>query len=301
MSKSNASQAAVGYAAAIDSRPFTWRAHEPLVLGGVDTYCNIHARFQLTLLNFTVLGPKATTFSSTTDYFAYVADADLQQLHQQPSSVDDETDARKKLIYWETFKSLVSRQVIATFDSGPFKLICDDFGSANMIVNNEHDLEIVGVIDWEWSYAGPCQLICTPPHWLLLDSPNNWFEDDDSVITRYEKSLEIYLKILKEEEESILVNVPLAARPSVLMRECQKNGRMWLHCIIRQGFNGPDMFVWDRLRNATPDFNQLAAEVSEESIAVFIKEKMRALEDYSLELDKKQGWFDQLLSTASQS
>ncbi|KAH8590402.1 hypothetical protein B0O99DRAFT_676005 [Bisporella sp. PMI_857] len=53
-----------------------------------------------------------------------------------------------------------------------------------MIVNNERDLKIVGVIDWEWSYAGPCQLFCSPPHWLLLDSPNYWFKDDNGVVTR---------------------------------------------------------------------------------------------------------------------
>jgi hypothetical protein len=39
LSKSPISQRAVGYAAEIGSRPFTWRAHEALVLGGVDTYC----------------------------------------------------------------------------------------------------------------------------------------------------------------------------------------------------------------------------------------------------------------------
>ena len=32
----------VEYAAAIGSRPFTWRAHESLALGGVDTYCMFH-------------------------------------------------------------------------------------------------------------------------------------------------------------------------------------------------------------------------------------------------------------------
>lgn len=42
LSKSTASRRAVDFAAEIDSRPFTWRAHEALVLGGVDTYCMFH-------------------------------------------------------------------------------------------------------------------------------------------------------------------------------------------------------------------------------------------------------------------
>lgn len=169
-----------------------------------------------------------------------------------------------------------------------------------MIVNNERDLKIVGVIDWEWSYAGPCQLFCSPPHWLLLDSPNYWFKDDNSVATRYEKSLEMFLRILEEEEGAIFRDVPLIERPSALMRECKEDGRMWFHCIIRQGFNGPDMLVWERLRVATPDFDRLIEAVSEEKITAFVKEKMVALAKYRLKRDKKREWFDQVMSTASQ-
>ncbi|KAH6716480.1 hypothetical protein BKA61DRAFT_631782 [Leptodontidium sp. MPI-SDFR-AT-0119] len=283
LSKSTASRRAVDFAAEIDSRPFTWRAHEALVLGGVDTYC-----------------PKATTFSSTADYFAYVAEGDLQQLYQQPSAVDDEADARQKLIYWEAFKSLIPRHVLAKYDKGPFKLIYDDFGPANMIVNNERELKIVGVIDWEWSYAGPCQLFSSPPHWLLLDSPNHWFQDDIGLATRYEKSLEMFLGILEEEEGVTLKDVPVNERLSGLMRECKEDGRMWFYCIIRQGFNEPDMLVWERLRTATPDFDQFVKAVSEEEITAFIKEKMIALAKYRLERDKKREWFDQVMSAASQ-
>ncbi|KAI9055543.1 hypothetical protein LZ554_000490 [Drepanopeziza brunnea f. sp. 'monogermtubi'] len=260
LSRSPISQSAVGYAAAIDSRPFTWRAHEALVLGGVDTYC-----------------PKATTFSSTADYFAYVAEGVLQQLYQQPSAVDDETDAREKLIYWEIFKSLTPRHVLA-----------------------KRDLKIVGVIDWEWSYAGPRQIFCSPPHWLLLDPPNHWYKDDNSVAPRYDKFLEMFLGILEEEEGAILKEIPLNERPSALMRECKEDGRSWFHCIIRQGFNGPDMFVWEQLRAATPDFDRLVGEVSEEKIAVFLKEKRTALAKYRLNRDKKRDWFDQIMCTASQ-
>lgn len=52
-------------------------------------------------------------------------------------------------------KTLVSRFASPETDHGPFKLICDDFGLANMIVNNAEELQIVLVHDWEWSYAGP--------------------------------------------------------------------------------------------------------------------------------------------------
>lgn len=38
-SESTATPRGEEYTAAIESRPFTWRSHESLVLGGVDTYC----------------------------------------------------------------------------------------------------------------------------------------------------------------------------------------------------------------------------------------------------------------------
>ena len=40
------------------------------------------------------------------------------------------------------------------YDHGPFKLICDDLGLANMIVKSKEDLTIVGIVDLEWSYIG---------------------------------------------------------------------------------------------------------------------------------------------------
>ena len=81
------------------------------------------------------------------------------------------------------------------------------------------------------------------------------------------------------------------------MRECKEDGRMWFHNIIRQGFNGPDMLVWERLRAATPDFEQLVEAIPEEKVTTFIKEKMTALTQYRLERDKKREWFDQVTST----
>ena len=58
------------------------------------------------------------------------------------------------------------------------------------------------------------------------------------------------------------------------------------------------MLVWERLRSATPDFDQLVDAIPEEKVTIFIKEKMAALEKYRLERDEKQKWFEiQITST----
>jgi hypothetical protein len=109
---------------------------------------------------------------------------DLQHLYEQPNSVDNAPDAREKYIYFNLMKALIARHVLPGYDKGPFKLVCDDFQPTNTIVNNEQDLKIVAVIDWEWSYTAPVQLANSTPSWLLIESPNAWSSVDER-LTRF--------------------------------------------------------------------------------------------------------------------
>jgi hypothetical protein len=96
-------------------------------------------------------------------YFQYVIDQDWQQLRYQPNSITGELDAIAKYASLSILESLIPRFVNVAYEKGPFKLICDDFGPANMIVKSEKDLTIVGVVDLEWVYAGPAQLFGSAP------------------------------------------------------------------------------------------------------------------------------------------
>lgn len=46
-----------------------------------------------------------------------------------------------------------------TYNHGPYKLICDDFGLASVTIRSEDDLTIVGVVDLELLYTGPSQYL----------------------------------------------------------------------------------------------------------------------------------------------
>ncbi|TLD37546.1 hypothetical protein E2P81_ATG04358 [Venturia nashicola] len=237
----------------ICSRPLTWKAHE-------------------------ILSSQTASFSSTTDYFKYVADQDLQHLYKQSNSVDDENDARKKYAYWNAFKALVPCLVSAEHEKGPFKLICDDFGPANMIVDNAQNLNIVAVIDWEWTYTGPYQLFWSPPRWLLIQPPNSW-EDSDERLSIYHRYLELYIRILGEEEVRVLgADIHPEERPSKMMRQFRANGWMWFHHIIWGGFNGPTHIPFKELQASTADFDRLVAEVPQEDIDDFVKTKIDHLD-----------------------
>lgn len=228
------------------------------------------------------------------DYFTHVANNDWRHLRNQLNSVDDEDDARKKYLHWSVLESLIPRFVIPRHDKGPFKLICDDFGPANMIVNNAQDLEIVSVIDWEWSYTGPLQLFWSPPRWLLMQSPNTWSESDER-LTEYNRYLDMYLRILEDEEDAYhCEGVFPEDRPSALMRQCRTNGRMWFHHIIWEGFNGPTHVPFEQLRTAIPDFDELIATVPTKEVDAFVETKMRDLEKYRLKLAEKRAWYQRL-------
>ncbi|KAM5347251.1 hypothetical protein ACJ41O_010256 [Fusarium nematophilum] len=253
--------------ATVHSRPLTKKSHDFILDSGVD-----------------VLAPRGKTFASTTEYFHHVVDGELQHLHDQPNSVDDEHDARQKYIYWNVMKALVARHVLPSHDRGPFKLTCDDFQPTNMIVNNQDDLQVVAVIDWEWSYTAPAQLVNSTPTWLLIESPNAWGWIDER-LARFEKHLAIFSRILLEDEPKILGNdFPVEQKPSTMLRACQEDGRQWFHFILLRGFNGPSYVPFVKLREETKDWDELTAAIPEADIHRFVQKKMQDLKKYEDEL-----------------
>ncbi|KAI1741707.1 hypothetical protein F4680DRAFT_414809 [Xylaria scruposa] len=272
-----------GFSAIISSRPLTQKVHDFIENGGVD-----------------VLGPEKKTYSSTSEYFHHIIDQDLQHLDKQPNSVDDAKDAKDKFVYWNIMKDLVARHVLPSRDTGPFKFMCDDFQPANMIVDNEQDLKIIAVIDWEWSYAAPSQMVYSTPSWLLIESPNTWPSIDEKLV-RFNKHLELYTRILEEEEKKVLGDdIREDEKPSVLLKECQKQGRQWFHFILLRGFNGPTCVPFTKLREETADWDELASAIPGDKIEAFVQKKMADLERYETQLADMQQRYNMALAGESE-
>lgn len=211
------------------------------------------------------LGPSNTTFSSIVEYLQHIAEQEWRHLNEQLNSVDSEQDARLHYTFWCVFEKLVPRFISHDYDRGPFKLICYEFGPANMMVNNTKDLKIVAVLDWEWSYAGLYQLFCCPPRWLVLDRSNQWAHEDGRVQLRYIKYLDIFIQALEMEEMDTPQDVaPMEESLSTMMKE-RKGWQMWFHHIIWEGSDGPTCVPFN-----TDEF---------------VKMKMQHLIDYKRKLD----------------
>lgn len=180
--------------------------------------------------------------------------------------------------------------VNAQYDHGKFKLICDDLGLANLIVRSKDDLTVVGVIDLEWSYVGPAQLFGSP-WWLLQDRPVNsaWdYEGDEppKITTRYFKYLEIFIRVLEEEE----ANMPghEERELSSLIKWSQASGAMWLHMLLLSGFNDHHSFPFMQLRRHIGDdkWAEHEKEVNDEELDAFAALKVRELDKYDEALER---------------
>src|ERR1700694_5515530 len=154
------------------------------------------------------IGNRGQGFATTTEYFQYVIGQDWEQLVHQPNSTFGLYDAKNKYLAFKVLKTLIRDLVNAKYDCCKFKLICDDLGLANLIVRGREYLTIVGVVDLEWSYIGPAQLFGSAPWWLLQDRLVNsaWDckgDEPPKIAARYFKCLEIFIRVLEEEEARI--------------------------------------------------------------------------------------------------
>ncbi|KAI9695767.1 MAG: hypothetical protein M1820_008439 [Bogoriella megaspora] len=271
-------------------RPLTFKAHDILHNGGVDTFGFNQAH---PLSNF-YIGDRYQSFATATEYFEYVAGQDLEQLIHQPNSVDGPYDAKSKLKAFKTLKALIPNFINAKYERGKGKLICDDLGLANLIVRSKEDLTVVAVIDLEWSYIGPTQLFATAPWWLLQDRPVNsaWDCEDNKppkVATRYFKYLEIFKRVLKEEEAKMPGHEEKEF--SNLVQWSQDSGAMWMHMLLSSGFNDQRSFPFTQLRRhfGLLEWKRCEKEFDNaEQLDAFVARKVRELEEYYDALDKRE-------------
>jgi hypothetical protein len=93
-------------------------------------------------------------FQSVTSYVQDLVQQSIRHLRKQRNSVDNVDDARKKYIHRQRVQRAAPHFVSEKHNLGPYKIICDDMRPGNMKINSE-TLEIIGMLDVEWTYAGP--------------------------------------------------------------------------------------------------------------------------------------------------
>ncbi|KAH9211485.1 kinase-like domain-containing protein [Leptodontidium sp. 2 PMI_412] len=222
---------------------------------------------------------------TVTEYVDRLVQQNTTHLHEQRNSIDDVDDARHKYCLRQRVKSIAPHFVSNNYDSGPFKLICDDFRPGNILVK-EDTLEIVAVVDWEWTYAGPYQFLFSPPSWLILENPTSWTSSDKA---RYQTKFLIFLKSLEEAEAQREIDmgeeVPADQKMSILMRQSMEDGKFWFNELIRETFNFDEEVLWPNIEPLLDERGLADVGIPNETeVEEFIRMKMEDLSQYKLDL-----------------
>lgn len=179
------------------------------------TFDKIGSLYQDQATSEFVIGPEVETgkgpWSSSTDYYNDLADHVLREC---VSIAEVDAQENPSFVLPIIFKHLVSLYGIQSCVRGPFRLTNRDFGSHNLLIND--DFEIVGVIDFDGVMAAPIEVAAQYPTLTGLDrgAPGN-VPDHPAVIERLERiqpQLEEYKELLKIAESRFVVegSTPIA-------------------------------------------------------------------------------------------
>lgn len=136
------------------------------------------------------------TLASASAYTSMLLDLADNAFAQGRSSVtEDEDEGADALYHLNIFRQYAEKWVDCRLDQGPFVLVHGDFEPFNLIVNGEMD--IVCVLDWEWSRVIPCQFF-KPPLWLA--NPDPTMLAYDFMYQRYIEQFDRFLGIMRTLE-----------------------------------------------------------------------------------------------------
>ncbi|KAB5580948.1 hypothetical protein GE09DRAFT_1213383 [Coniochaeta sp. 2T2.1] len=207
------------------------------------------------------------TYPSSHEWYSYLADRHITHLvFQHNNAVLSKDDCRDKFVARYLFRQLIGERrypqaSTASSTDGPyietFNFYCDDFRPASVLI--DENMKVVGVIDWEWSCFAPASYASDPPWWLICTKPDFDVIGFDSWCERYQVHLDVWLKVLEEEEEKFnqanlssrlagmsirggTEDKPLSAR----MRENWDSGSFWVNFAARKPYSFEPMY-WKQI------------------------------------------------------
>jgi len=189
------------------------------------------------------------TFQSASTYFNKLADLHLEHLtHQRNDAVDSADDCRRRYLARLLFRKLAREGKFTTSSTnfGPFHIWCDDLRPSNVLIND--NFQIVGVVDWEFTYSAPMEFSHAPPWWLLLEQPEYWPDGIEAWTEVYESRLQTFLKVLRKQEEVAIDrgSLKVEQRLSRPMQQSWESGDFWVTYAARKSF-AFDAVFWKKL------------------------------------------------------
>ena len=221
---------------------------------------NMNELVRLGTLPRSKLPPLDATFQTASSYIEALAQLNIQHLlYQRNDAVQSADDCRRKFVARQLFYKLArdKKWSLPCCENGPFKLWCDDFRPANVLLNE--NMHITGVVDWEFTYAGPVEFSYAPPWWLLIEKPEYWSEGIEDWAREFDRRLGTFLTAMRHCEDMdtqhsqrnvrARSSTPLAAssrRLSDQMQRSWESGDFWVVYAILHSF-AFDTIYWQKI------------------------------------------------------
>ncbi|KAK4097032.1 hypothetical protein N658DRAFT_500906 [Parathielavia hyrcaniae] len=261
-------------------------------------------------LPLSILPPENATYSTSDEWYAVLADLHVAHLtFQHNNAIDSPDDCRDKFVARHLFRQQVRRGKLLAPTTPPgkrwakkeaFYLYVDDFRPYNILI--DADLNVVGVIDWEWAYFAPASFSQAAPWWLLLGQPVSCPGTILDFRDRFAGALDVFLRALRAVEDAARSNEeeegqegwsldqhigalnldPGTIRLSDCMRRSWENGDFWAIYAARRCYGFEPVF-WEFLderffgENAAGGWEgraHLLSEKGKRRMEVFVERKV---------------------------
>jgi hypothetical protein len=189
------------------------------------------------------------TFKTSASYLESIAETFIRHFeYQRNDSFESADDCRRKFVARRLFRKLAKEKKLTnpSLENGPFKLWCDDLRPSNVIVDQKD--HVVGVLDWEFSYAAPVEFAYAPPWWLLIEKPEYWPEGLEDWTKVFECRLEIFVRELIKCEDTTIGRGEMseAQRLSGPMKDSWGSGDFWIMYAASHSF-AFDAIYWQKI------------------------------------------------------
>jgi len=177
-------------------------------------------------------------YNSALDYFLDYFSHHRRRFLEQPNSTDEMDDAREKYAGLFIFESLILQFLDRENNCGPFVLSHGDLHGPNLMIDN--DLQIVAVLDWEWSAIVPLQVACLPPVCLSTTTISKLAQGEG--MQSFVEAVGIFLSCHQERERRLRGCTEMTGR----MRNSLTNGTFWFGHAIQNIYTFEYLF-WDNI------------------------------------------------------
>lgn len=143
--------------------------------------------------------------ASANDYVTMLLEIANNAFVNSPGSIVDQGQGEDALYHFDLFRQYAKQWVDRRIDRGPFVLVHGDLEPFNLIVSE--DMDVVSVLDWEWSRVVPRQFF-NPPLWLGI--PDTTMMAYEFVYKDYLKQFDKLHAIVRRQERERFGNELLA-------------------------------------------------------------------------------------------